>query len=194
MEHLTEEQEGWIVAHLYLPKVKARLYFNKNLAYDDLVQEGNLGLVKAARRYDPSFGTKFSTYAEFWVKQSIIEAITNKSRTIRLPSHIVNFKLKIYRFVESYLRSHEDEPTAKLIAEQLDIKLHIVELILGLNTEHLSNYETEEQLDYSACSDEAILDEVIEDQRISIVLDYIKGLSKKDQVVLGLKFGILNRL
>lgn len=194
MERLTPEQEDLITSHLYIPKVKARRYYNKHMAYEDLVQEGNLGLVKAARRYDASFGTKFSTYADFWVRQSIIEALTNKSRTIRLPSHVVNFKLKIYKYVETYLRSNDSEPEPKLIAETLNIKLHIVEMILGLTTEHLSAYDTEEQLDYNISNEEAILEEVIEDQRINIVINYIKSLSQKDQLVLGLKFGILNRL
>jgi RNA polymerase primary sigma factor len=194
MEALTFEQVTLIETHLHIPKIKARQYSSRNIPYEDLVQEGNIGLIKAARRYDPSFGTKFSTYANFWCKQAIIEALTNKSRTIRLPSHIVNFKLKIYKYIDKYLLTHEREPEAILIATELSIELHIVELVLGLSTENMSNYESEEQLDFGASTFDTTLDDVIEDERFEIVLEYIRGLSKKDQVVLGLKFGILHRL
>lgn len=194
MEALTIEQQRLIETHLYIPKIKARQYMSKSIPYEDLVQEGNIGLVKAARRYDPSYGTQFSTYANFWCKQAIIEALTNKSRTIRLPSHIVNFKLKIYKYIDKYLLTNESEPEAITISVDLGIELHIVELILGLTTENMSNYESEEQLDFGASYVDSTLDDVIEDERFEVVLEYIRGLSKKDQVVLGLKFGILHRL
>ncbi len=180
--------------HMYIAKIQARRYFNKNVPYEDLVQEGYIGLIKAQSKYDPSFGTKFSTYATWWVKQSIIEALTNRSRVIRLPSHIVNYKLKIYKFVEKHLLTNAAEPEPELISEKLGIKLHIVNLVLGLSTENLAAYELEEQLDYNISDEDVALNEVIEDERIQIVINYIKQLSLKDQVVLGLKFGILNRL
>lgn len=185
---------NYIEDHMYIAKIMARRYSSKSIPYEDLVQEGYIGLIKAQERYDPSFGTKFSTYATFWVKQSIIEALTNKSRTIRLPSHIVNYKLKIYKYVEKHLLTQASEPEPKLIAADLNIKLHIVELILGLSTENLTQYEYEEQLDYNISDEDVALNEVIEDERVAIVIRYIKMLSKKDQIVLGLKFGILHKL
>lgn len=185
---------NYIESHMYIAKILARRYANRNIPYEDLVQEGYVGLIKAQGKYDPSFGTKFSTYATWWVKQSIIEALTNKSRLIRLPSHVVNYKLKIYKYVEKYLLTHAKEPTPELISSTLDIKIHLVEMVLGLSTENLAQYEHEEQLDHNVSAEDLVLDEVIEDERITIVLNYIKRLSLKDQVVLGLKFGILHKL
>ncbi len=180
--------------HMYIAKILARRYFNKNVPYEDLVQEGYIGLIKAEAKYDPSFGTKFSTYSTWWVRQSIIEALTNKSRMIRLPSHVVNYKLKIYKYVERYLLTNAKEPEPKIISQDLDIKIHIVEMVLGLRTENLSQYDNEEQLDYNTSDEDVALNEVIEDERINIVLNYIRKLSLKDQIVLGLKFGILHKL
>ncbi len=185
---------NYIEDHMYIAKIQARKYFSKAIPYEDLVQEGYIGLIKAQERYDPSFGTKFSTYATWWVKQSIIEALTNKSRMIRLPSHIVNYKLKIYKYVERYLLTHAKEPEPELISKDLEIKIHIVELVLGLSTEHLAQFENEEQLDYNISDEDVALNEVIEDERVAVVIRYIKMLSKKDQIVLGLKFGILHKL
>lgn len=185
---------NYVEDHLYIAKIQARRYFSKSIPYEDLVQEGYIGLMKAQERYDPTFGTKFSTYATWWVKQSIREALTNKSRMIRLPSHIVNFKLKIYKYVEKYLLTHATEPEPQNIALALDIKIHIVELVLGLSTEHLAQYDYEEQLDYNISDEDVALAEVIEDERVAAVIRYIKQLSLKDQVVLGLKFGILHKL
>jgi len=188
------EQVNLVEDHMYIAKIQARKYANKAIPYEDLVQEGYIGLIKAQEKYDESFGTKFSTYATWWVKQSIIEALTNKSRMIRLPSHIVNYKLKIYKYTEKYLLTNSVEPDPNLIAADLDIKLHIVEMVLGLSTENLSQYDLEEQLDYNISTEDAALDEVIEDERVNIVIRYIKQLSLKDQIVLGLKFGILHKL
>src|SRR6185312_16527114 len=83
-----------IRANLRLVVKIARDYVGRGLVLDDLIGEGNLGLIRAAEEYNPSFGTRFSTYASYWIKQAIRHALTNTTATIRLPAHMVGLLSK----------------------------------------------------------------------------------------------------
>lgn len=107
----------------------ARDYMGKGLGMDDLIGEGNLGLIRAAEEFDPSFGARFSTYAGYWIKMAIRDGLTNSSSTIRLPAHIVKLLAK-WRQVERRLcREFGFAPTAEQVAVTLGLTDSQLEMI-----------------------------------------------------------------
>src|SRR3954447_4031564 len=105
-----------IQANLRLVVKIARDYAGRGMALEDLIGEGNLGLIRAAEEYDPRFGTRFSTYASYWIKQAIRHALINTSATIRLPAHMVNLLTKWRRTERALTREFGCAPTSDQIA------------------------------------------------------------------------------
>jgi RNA polymerase primary sigma factor len=172
--------------YLYIARYVAKRYSRHGIDFEDLVQEGSIGLVKALDKFDPDRGVKFSTYATFWVRQAILEAITNKSRTIRLPAHVVSLKLKVYHFMENFVLMLGYEPDYALIAKELKVEIHKIKEVLELTTEHTGDWEAREE-----CTIEDVL---VEEDTYNRVIESIKQLSNKEQLILGMKFGILTKL
>jgi RNA polymerase primary sigma factor len=110
-----------IRANLRLVVTIARDYTGRGLCLEDLIGEGNLGLIRAAEEFDPRFGTRFSTYAAYWIKQSIRCALTNTAATIRLPAHMVGLLSKWRRAERALSRALGHLPSAEQIADKLDL-------------------------------------------------------------------------
>lgn len=116
----------------------AKQYQNQGLSLSDLINEGNLGLIKAAQRFDETRGFKFISYAVWWIRQSILQALAEQSRIVRLPLNKVGSLNKINKAFSELEQEYEREPSPEELAEMLDIPTEEVETTLGVAARHVS--------------------------------------------------------
>jgi RNA polymerase primary sigma factor len=176
----------------------AKQYQNQGLSLSDLINEGNLGLIKAAQRFDETRGFKFISYAVWWIRQSILQALAEQSRIVRLPLNKVGLSNKISKAYSQLEQEFEREPSTEELAELLEIGLEEVETTLGVAARHVSmdapfaDGEDNSLLDVLSNPNAESADEFLEhhDSLRCEIASAISILTERQQDVLRLYFGI----
>src|SRR5512143_3406233 len=191
-----QAKDELIKANLRLVVSIAKKYVNRGLTLLDLIQEGNIGLMKAADRYESGKGTKFSTYSTWWIRQRITRAILDQARTIRLPVHLIEESTRISRIYTRYMREKVREPAAEEISKILGLSIARVNEVIRAIQQPVS-------LETPILAEEKELKDVIIDEKsispfksmenseaCSCIEDVLASLTDREEKVIRMRFGI----
>ncbi len=193
----TAARDRMVRANLRLVVNIARSYTGKGLGLQDLIEEGNLGLLRAVEGFDPGMNTRFSTYASYWIKQSIKRALVNTAKTIRIPAYMVELLAKWRRATAKLQDELGRPPTHEEIARSLELpkkKLNIIKKAIRV----YNSAPQTEQVENGWSLDEMLMDghsktpdtEMVENDELKQVMELLEKMDKREATVLRMRFGL----
>ncbi len=191
----TNAKQELILSNLRLVVNVAKNYLNKGLNYIDLISEGNLGLIHAIEKFDNTKGFRFSTYAVWWIKQSISKAVINKGREIRIPSYKYDILNKINKYIMSYVTQYDIFPNIKDISESTKISEKKIEKVmvefqelLSLNSSIGEDIFLEDII--SDGTSEFLEDEIIDEMFKEDIKEKLNILSEREREIINMRYGL----
>lgn len=192
-----EARDRMVRANLRLVVNIARAYTNKGLPLQDLIEEGNLGLLRAVEGFDPEMNTRFSTYASYWIKQSIKRALVNSAKTIRIPAYMVELLSKWRRATAKLQDELDRTPTTEEVAAELQLprkKLRIIKKAIQL----YNTAPQTDQIDGSWSLGETVADErtkapdheMVDSDNLTHVYKMLETMEPREAAILRMRFGL----
>ena len=189
--------DKWARANLRFVVSVAKQYQNQGLSLPDLINEGNLGLIKAARKFDETRGFKFISYAVWWIRQSILQALAEQSRIVRLPLNQVGSLNKISKALSRFEQAHERRPSAEELAESMDVPVDKIADTLKVSSRHISmdaplvDGEDNSLLDVLSNDDSPMADSSLNRESLSQEVERaLRQLNEREREILRMFFGI----
>lgn len=192
----SEARDRLINSNLRLVVSVAKKYFFVGLPMQDLIQEGNIGLIKAVEKFNPDFGKRFSTYATWWIKQSILRALRTTKGIVRYPAYVHDNISKISKFIQEYKSKNESNPELEFIAKSLDFKVKDVQKYLDLINQSYVSFEEEGNDSislHSVVPDKNFFeDDLLTEYEYMELANLINKLNPKEKKVIICRYGLFN--
>jgi RNA polymerase primary sigma factor len=196
----TKSRDKLVISNLRFVVSVAKQYQNYGLLFEDLINEGNIGLIKASERFDPSRGFKFISYAVWWIRQTILESVANNGKSIRIPGNQITFIQKINKCSKDFEQYNDREPTEEEIAEIMDEDVYKISMLLR-NSKKISSLDaplgvdSEESYslyDVISFQEENNIDHLMDkDSLVRDIESVMSTVNIRQREIVGMYFGIM---